>query len=142
MIMNIEEMRRFTRYTVDMPIKCGTEDGPIEGDSRMQNVSKTGLSFTSKTSITPGSNIRLQIPFGIQPVELTGTIMWCHDMDRFNEMGVKFDGEKIPYSMLMIEQLCLIEQYRQQVKETEGRELNSKEACKEWTSKFDSDSPD
>jgi len=142
MIMNIEEMRRFTRYTVDMPIKCGTEEAPIEGDSRMQNVSKTGLSFLSKTRIPPGSNIRLQIPFGSQPIELTGNIMWCHDMDRFNEMGVKFNGEKTAHSMLMIEQLCLIEQYRQQVRETEGRELNSKEACKEWTSKFDPDSPD
>ncbi|MCW8964201.1 MAG: PilZ domain-containing protein [Gammaproteobacteria bacterium] len=142
MIMNIEEMRRFTRYTVDMPIKCGTEDGPIEGDSRMQNVSKTGLSFTSKTSITPGSNIRLQIAFSSLPIELTGTVMWCHDMDNYNEMGVKFSGEKTTYSMLMIEQLCLIEQYRQQVKETEGRDLNSKEACKEWIKKFAPDSPD
>jgi hypothetical protein len=41
----------------------------------------------------------------------------------------------------MIEQICHIEHYRQEVLRVEGRKLSSKEAASEWISKYARDFP-
>jgi Tfp pilus assembly protein PilZ len=140
--MNIEEMRQYIRHPTDIPIECSVPDTPIEDKPRMRNVSKSGLCFATKTRIEPGSNIHLKIPLNGVELEVDGLVMWCHDMDRSYEMGVKFNDDETGYSVRMIEQLCHIEQYRQQVQENEGREISSEEAGKEWVTKFASDFPE
>lgn len=41
----------------------------------------------------------------------------------------------------MVEQVCYIEHYRAEIKLTEGRELGTEEAAKEWISLFASQFP-
>ncbi len=48
------------------------------------------------------------------------------------ETGIVFDCPKTAFAVRMIEQVCHIEQYRQQVSLTEGRELTSDSAAIEW----------
>jgi len=136
MIMNIAEMRQYIRHPTEIPIESHVPDTAANDRSTMRNVSKSGLSFTSSSCVTPGSNIHLKIPLNDVVFEVGGIVMWCHDLEDFYEMGVKFTDDKAEYSMRMIEQLCHIEQYRQQVQEIEGREIDSVEAGREWTSKF------
>jgi len=142
MSQDVSELRQYIRHPTNIPIECHIPDAPVEGRSTMRNVSKSGLSFTSKSCLARGSNIHLKIPLNGVDFEITGIVMWCHDMDDDDsyQMGVKFTNDKTEFSMRMIQQLCHIEQYRQQVLETEGRELSSEEAGKEWTSKFATES--
>ena len=142
MSMNIEEMRRYIRHPVDMPLECSISNAPMQGNPFMRDLSKSGLSFTSRACAQPGSSLRLKIPLGSVEFEIEAVVMWCHDMEDHFEMGVKFIDDETEYSMRMIEQLCHIEEYRQQVKKLEGRELNSEEAGKEWIAKFAADFPD
>jgi len=140
--MNIDEMREYIRHPTDIPIKCNIPDTPVDDSSRMRNVSNSGLCFTTKTKTTPGSSIHIKIPLNDADFEVSGIVMWCHDMETHYEMGVKFSDEKTDFSVRMIEQLCHIEHYRHEIKEKEGRELTSEEAGREWVKKFADDFPE
>ena len=134
--MNIDEMREYIRHSTDIPIKCNIPNTPIDDQSRMHNVSNNGLCFTTKTKITTGSNINVKIPLNDTDFEVNGVVIWCYDMESHYELGVKFSDEKTDFSVRMLEQLCHIEQYRNEVKANEGRELTSEEAGREWVNKF------
>jgi len=43
-----------------------------------------------------------------------------------------YHPEQVAFRMRMMEQLCHIENYRQQVLDTEGRALNPEQAASEW----------
>ena len=132
----IEEMRKYIRHPTDIPIECSVPNVPIEDRPRMRNVSRSGLSFSTHIAIAPGSNVHLAIPINGANFEVDGIVMWRQDMDNRYEMGVKFSDDKTEFTVRMIEQLCHIEQYRQQVNELEGREIDSEQAGKEWVKKF------
>lgn len=139
-------MRQYIRHPTDIPIECSIPETPIEGRPRMRNVSRSGLSFATKTRMAPGTHIHLKIPLNGVNFEVDGVVMWCQDMEQHSdtryEMGVKFSDDKTEFSVRMIEQLCHIEQYRQQVAEREGRDLNSEQAGREWVTKFANEFPE
>ena len=134
--MNIEEMRQYIRHPTKIPIQCTTPHGRLNDNPVMRNVSKSGMCFTTGTKIEANSNIELTIPFLGTEIEIAGTIMWCHDMDDFYELGVRFDDGISDLAKVLMDRLCNVEQYRQQVKERERRELTSTEAGREWMEKF------
>ena len=135
----IDELRQYIRHPSDMRIECSIPDTVIEGAQKMCNVSKTGLCFMAKARLPAGSRIHLKIPLNDINFEVDGIVMWCNDMDDYSEIGVKFTDDATEFSVRMIEQLCHIEQYRQQVLETEGRQLSSEAAGREWVHKFAAD---
>ena len=137
-------MRQYIRHPTNIPIECSIADIPLESRTQMRNVSRNGLSFTSGKCIAPGSNIHLRIPLNSVEFDVIGVVMWCHDNDEQDvqyEMGVKFTSDETEYSVRMIEQMCHIEQYRQQIQQREGRQISSEEAGKEWMEKFAADFP-
>jgi hypothetical protein len=140
--MNIDEMREYIRHPTDIPIICSISNTPIDDQSRMHNVSNNGLCFTSRTKVTTGSNIDIKIPLNDTDIEVNGVVIWCYNMENHYEMGVKFSDEKTDLAVRMIGQLCHIEQYRNDVKANEGRELTSEEAGREWIEKFADTSPE
>ena len=140
--MNIDEMREYIRHPTDIPIKCSISDTPIDDQSRMHHVSNSGLCFTTRTKITNGRDINIKIPLNDTEIEVNGVVIWCYDLENHYEMGVKFSDEKTDFANRMIGQLCHIEQYRNDVKVNEGRELTSEEAGREWVEKFANDSPE
>lgn len=88
-----------------------------------------------------GSMINVRIPMVDPPFETIAKVIWCIGrLDRF-EVGIKFMKEKDIYSVRMVEQVCHIEHYRQQVKKVEGRVLSGEDAATEWISKFAKDFP-
>ena len=142
--MSKGEMRQYIRHPTNIPIECSIAEIPLESRPQMRNVSRNGLSFTSGKCIAPGSNIHLRIPLNDVEFDVIGVVMWCHDNDEQDgqyEMGVKFTSDETEYSVRMIEQMCHIEQYRQQIQQREGRQLSSEEASKEWMEKFAADFP-
>lgn len=133
-------MRRYIRHPSSMPIDYRLVDGAASMD-RLRNVSAGGICFESSRCIEPGTLIHLAIKVGEQSFQADGEVMWCHGVNGHHEVGVCFQDAATVFTVRMVEQLCYIEQYRQQVRHTEGRQLSSEEAAREWVGRYASEFP-
>ena len=74
------------------------------------------------------------------PFETTGKVVWCRQQDNFFYVGVEFLQTEDRFTVRMVEQICLIEQYRHQ-QTAQGKILNSEEAAMEWINRYAADYP-
>ena len=129
-------MRSFIRHPSNIPIDFQLEDLVVEGNEYLKNVSIGGLAFNSRAEIDIGSVIRIKIPL-IQPVfQALGRVTWCRPDDQFYEVGIEFLDENDKFRARMVEQICHIEDYKQEVLKNEGRKLTGEEAASEWIKKY------
>jgi len=129
-------MRNFIRHPSDIPIDFQLEDLVIDDTDYLKNVSHGGLAFHSRRSLPLNSIIRIKIPL-IDPVFQTlGKVTWCDAYVDYFEIGIEFLDEEDAFRTRMIEQICHIERYKQEVMEQEGRQLSGEEAAIEWIKKF------
>jgi hypothetical protein len=129
-------MRNFIRHPSNIPIDFQLAEAAIEGRENLKNFSFGGLSFCSKRALSEGTIISVKIPF-IQPeFQTVGRVSWCRPENNQFEVGIEFLDKEDMYRTRMVEQICHIEQYRQEVLKEEGRELSSKDAAEEWIQKF------
>lgn len=70
------------------------------------------------------------------PFEARGEVVWCRRVDACYELGIQFSSEADAFAARMVEQLCYIERYRNEVLAREGRVIDSQTAASEWISKF------
>jgi len=133
-------MRRFIRHPSDIPIAYSL--GKSAGFSqRLRDVSRGGLCFMSGSHVQPGINIRIEIELKNSSFEAEGTVAWCCREDDAYAVGVAFNDHSTQYNVRMVEQICHIEQYRQEILEAEGRDLSGEEAAREWVDKYAADFP-
>jgi hypothetical protein len=119
-----------------MPIRFALQ-GEVAGRlDRLRNVGRGGLCFGSVVALDPGCAIRVTIPLLGEQYEADGVVAWCRAVGSRYEVGVRFLTRQDRFSVRMVEQLCYIEDYRQQVARDEGRELTSEEAAAEWIERF------
>jgi hypothetical protein len=52
---------------------------------------------------------------------------------------ISFNTEQNSFTARMVEQICQIEHYRQEVEQLEGRILDSEEAAEEWLQRYAED---
>ena len=128
-----------------MPIQV-TADGCDEGagglaEQTLSNVSLGGLSFQSQQALDTNQKVRVSIPLLGGEGSLAGAVVWCEPSKNGYEIGLEFESSEEISRLRMIEQICHIEHYRNEVKLTEGRELSADEAAKEWISRYAVDFP-
>lgn len=129
-------MRSFIRHPSDIPIDFQLEELVTKGTDYLKNVSHGGLAFTAKVALTPGATIRINIPL-VQPVfQAIGTVTWCHPQQHEFEIGIQFLDDDDRFRARMVEQICHIEQYKQDVLEKDGRQLTGEQAAIEWIEQF------
>ena len=125
-------MRSFIRHPSNIPIDFQLEELVVEGNEYLKNVSIGGLAFNSKSKLDIGSVIRIKIPL-VQPVfQALGRVTWCRPEDDHFEVGIEFLDENDTFRARMVEQICHIEDYKQEVLRKEGRKLSGEEAASEW----------
>jgi hypothetical protein len=108
----------------------------------MNNVSLGGLSFQAKQYIEPNCWLHIHIPINDEHFELDGQVRWCErSSEDHYDVGIKFANRREAFLARMIEQICHIEQYKQDVFVSEGRQLSSDEAASEWIEKFAEEFP-
>ncbi len=135
-------MRNYIRHPSDIPIDFQPEELAEAHSERLKNISQGGLAFHSSTPLTAGRIIRVKIPLVTPVFQAVGRVMWCHPRDGHFEIGIEFLDQDDAFRARMVEQLCHIEHYRQQVLAEEGRQLSSEEAAAEWIQRFAPDFPD
>jgi hypothetical protein len=129
-------MRNFIRHPSNIPIDFQLEEVATEGSENLKNFSFGGLSFSSKSMLSAGTIISIKIPL-IQPVfQAVGRVSWCRPENNQFEVGIKFLDKDDMFRTRMVEQICHIEEYRQEVQKKEGRKMSSKDAAQEWIKKF------
>ena len=136
MVKDKQVERRYIRHPSRMPIRFDLQGDVDHHDDYLRNVSEGGVCFATEVTLDPGQAIRLTIPLLGQSYEIEGNVAWCREAHCGYEVGVRFRSSQDRFSARMVEQLCYIEDYRQQVAREEGRQLSSEEAANEWIERF------
>lgn len=132
-------MRQYIRHPSEMPIQYSLRNnGSVTGRHRehLNNISSGGLCFHADRKIAPGNRVEIEIEVKPPPFSAEGVVVWCHKENEGYEIGMQFNDADVEYSLRMIEQICYIEQYRNDILHKEGRHLSSEQAATEWISQF------
>ena len=139
MLANQDTRRRFLRHIAEVPIEvCYSNSTEIE-TKNTHDISFGGLSFQSKKPLPLTQELTLAIritqPYFVEEAQVT----WCKKINSCYEIGVKFIATDAIFRIRMIEQVCHIEKYRQDMLETHGRALTAQDAAMEWINKYGAD---
>ncbi len=143
-------MRRFIRHPSDMPINIGLREAAkpdqamtADSNSKLHNLSQGGICCTVNYFIATGTKVFIKIPALDTDYEGHGVTAWCQPLQQHQfDIGITFTTDDDAFNYRMVEQLCLIEKYRQHAQEHEGRLLTTEQAAQEWISKYAAIFPD
>jgi len=134
-------MRNYIRHPADIPVHIAVQSGPTQQQRRISNVSRGGLAFETDSCLQTGTQIRVCIEVVDPPFQAEAIVMYCRNKDGQCLIGVEFIHRNDLYIARMVEQICHIHHYRQQVEAEEGRILSVQEAASEWIRKYASRFP-
>jgi hypothetical protein len=130
------EKRRYIRHPSEIPIEVEAAADMAGDAAALRNVSVGGICFHSATSFTPGDIIGIRIAL-IRPVfTARGRVVWSRAAGDGYDVGIEFIATEDAFRARMVEQVCHIEQYRRDMREREGRDLDSGTAALEWIEKY------
>jgi len=134
-------MRNFIRHPTDIPIELIPEKNSLAiAESyddklkieKMENVSFGGLMFQSAIPYTQNKVLIVKIKSVSPTFKGRAHVSWCQKSGRFYTIGLEFMDKESEFQIRMVEQVCHIMQYRKEVLEKEGREMDENEAAEEW----------
>lgn len=133
-------MREFIRHPSSIPVqlvKQGEGEEVEYGINTLSNVSFGGVSCLCSEPFEKGCIVKMNITCIEPSFEIEGTAVWCKPNNDLYEVGVKFIASKDKMFLLrMVEQVCHIAHYRNELLHNEGREISSEVAAKEWVEKY------
>ena len=134
-------MRTYIRHPADIPVEIEIQPNRLHKQRQTSNVSYGGLAFISDCLLEPGTQIRVCIAVVDPKFEADGFITYCRQECGQYLIGVEFMHRDDLFVARMVEQICHIQHYKQQVAAHEGRKLSAQEAASEWISKYASRFP-
>ncbi len=129
-------MTRFIRHPAEIPIEVKVHGQSAYATHNAVNLSIGGLAFRCDRELEPGDIAEIRIPFVSPPFAAEARVAWCTARQGIFEIGVEFQDQDDAFTARMVEQVCHIENYKQEILLTEGRRLSSEEAAAEWIDKF------
>ena len=134
-------MRQFIRHPADIPIDVSDTGRFMRASLHASNVSLGGIALRSTTPMELGTIVMVSIIYVQPPFESRASVVWCAPRDGEYELGVEFLSTEDAFRARMVEQVCYIEHYRQEVGRSERRTLTAEEAAREWISLYASHFP-
>lgn len=132
--------RAYIRHPASVPIDIRA--GSPDEQRRLRDIGLGGLSCFTPNPLVVGDLVVITIPVTDPPFEACGEVVWCRRAEEGFEVGIQFMTPSDAFTARMVEQVCHIEQYREEVLRKEGRKLEPDAAAKEWISKYAGDFPD
>ena len=129
-------MREYIRHPSSIPLEVNIADLPGPQNEYLNNISLGGLSFHSKKKMESGTWITIRIPLLRETIQVRCRVVWCKRQGKTYELGVAFSNKEDAFRARMVEQICHIEQYRNEVWQHERRRLTSEQAAVEWIKKY------
>lgn len=127
--------REFIRHTINVPLEIKLLPQSAARAQQLRNVSQGGLAFTAADCLPIDSIIELRIPTVKPPFEAQARVAWCRKEGNEYLVGVQFLDRNDAFQSRMVQQVCAIENYRQE-QIGKGRTLDTQQAASEWISKF------
>lgn len=139
-------MRQFIRHPVDVPVEIDIEQDATwgAGQGRTHDVSAGGLAPHVAQPVLPGRQVHLSIGYVEPPFHAEAEVAWCRPdgAEGGYELGLSFLDAEVAYLARMVEQLCHIEDYRQSVLRSAGRQLSPEQAAEEWIERYAAQFPE
>ena len=131
-------IRRYIRQVTGMPIEVSLDYRPDyqADDDTITNISLGGLCFIASDRLEVDESIQVRVPLINPDSSLNGRVVWCNKSTAGYEVGLEFDDPEEVERLKMIEQICQIEKFRQEVERRDGRKLNSEDAAREWITTY------
>lgn len=128
-------LRNYIRHPTSIPIVV-TSSQEQNLTARAQNLSQGGLCFVTQTHVPIGAKVGFEIHAVIPSYQGEGIVVWRQKQgpDTF-EVGMRFVNDDDYFRARMVEQVCSIEDYRQQ-QLAKGHELDAETAAHEWITQF------
>ncbi|MDH3377789.1 MAG: PilZ domain-containing protein [Gammaproteobacteria bacterium] len=134
-------MRMFIRHPSNAPIQITAHGSDERLDRRLSDLSIGGLCYRSSEFVEPDTLVTVRIALVRPPFEANARTVWCMQRDPEFDVGLAFLDATESYRLRMVEQICYIEHYRNEVRQQQGRILDSEQAAAEWISKYAADFP-
>lgn len=131
-----QTMRKYIRHPASIPIEVRIRGQMTHDIHNTVNLGGGGLAFRSNRDFAQGEVVEIRIPFVQPPFEAEARVAWSKPHNNSFELGVEFLKHDDTYMMRMVEQICHIENYRKSVIRTEGRQLSTEDAAREWIARF------
>ncbi len=128
-------MREFIRYPTDIPIEITRDTTAITAQEQLRNISYGGLMVSSGAPWPTDAIVTLRIPCVTPAFKARGKVVWCLSGQQGYDIGVAFLERDALFQLRMIEQICQIEHYKQEILKNEGRLLDGRQAALEWITK-------
>ncbi len=128
-------MREFIRHPVDIPIEVVPGDKSDVHANKLVNLSHGGVAFHSQTKFLPGQTVEINISCVTQSFKAQAVVKWCHKESDGFDIGVKFMDPNDQFRARMVEQVCHIQQYKNEMLK-QGRVLTGEQAALEWIERF------
>lgn len=130
-------MREFIRHPSSVPVQLIKQDiETAHGENTLNNISFGGVSCLCSEAVEKGSSVKMKVECIDPAFEINGKAVWCKPNNDMYEVGVEFIASKDKLFLLrMVEQVCHIEHYRNELLHNEGREISIQEAATEWIEK-------
>ncbi|NQZ33681.1 MAG: hypothetical protein HRU06_20620 [Oceanospirillaceae bacterium] len=137
------QVQSFIQHPSEVPIKMAVSDNQFPLPCIHESTS-TGVYIHTTTQYPLNSCVEVEINVQTPAFFAKGYVCSCEpksDGIGF-QTGVVFDCPDTAFAVRMIEQVCYIEQYRQKVSLTEGRELSRDGAALEWITQYAANFPE
>ena len=129
-------MRQYIRHPADIPIEIIKDECAEKNGQVLENISLGGLACQSDEHLEAGTVVTVRINLVKPAFEATGQVVWCRQANGKYEVGIQYEGESDSFRLQMVEQICHIEHYRNEVRELEGRHISGEEAAQEWIERY------
>lgn len=136
--MQPRERRRYIRHLLVNPLEFKVEEREEPEKAETLNVSEGGLLFTSKTKVTPGAVIQIQLPLYEKTFKIKAKVVHSRKdaVPGLYRIGVEFLTYSDAFKVKLIEQIYLIEEYRVLRSLQLGKDMSLQEASREWIKKY------
>jgi len=130
-----DDMREFIRHPVDIPVEIVPGDESESHIDKLVNLSYGGIAFHSLVEFLPGQTVDVNIVCVTPFFKAQALVKWCRVEGDGFDVGVKFSDPNDQFRARMVEQVCYIEQYKNEMLK-QGRELTGEQAAMEWIERF------
>ena len=135
-------MRKFLRHPSDMPVELVLRRQSCIPRQRLNNISLGGVACKSSRGFRRGTSVELRIPLLGDQARYPGVVTWCRRQESDYLVGIAFIDEDTLFRARMVEQVCQIQHYRQQLEHESGQPVAIEQCAQDWIARHAATFPD
>lgn len=135
------DSRQYIRHPMAIPIHVASESVQEYQHHQIKDVSEGGLCFSCANHFNMGDKVQITISICHPDFDAEGIVRWCKQNENDYLIGIVFLEKDVFFAMRMVEQVCHIENYRQEMFKQTGIEMSTEDAAMEWIKKYASEFP-